>query len=234
MPGCDGAGGAPLFFSGPVLDITQPLPDSAVLYPGDPEYSRSALLDNGLGDAVTVSAVTLCLHHGTHLDAPAHFIPGGKTVDAYPPERFILPAVVADVPEGPLVLARHVPPELGPGMAALFRTDNSRAGRPSGFHKDYTALSVEAARQCLEQGAALVGVDGPGVDAFEDEGYPVHRLLLGSDVPLLENAWLTRVPPGLYLLVCLPLRLAGAEASPVRAVLAGGPVRSHTKMRSNP
>jgi arylformamidase len=109
----------------------------------------------------------------------------------------------------------------GKGQALLFKTDNSRRSlmHEASFNQDYVFLSSDAARFCVSRGLGLVGIDYLSVDCFEDESLPVHRILLESDVLILEGLDLSRAPSGQYLLICLPLSIENAEASPVRAVL---------------
>jgi arylformamidase len=114
-------------------------------------------------------------------------------------------------------------PESGiePGQALLFKTGNSRRGlmHQSGFSEDFISLSEQAARFCVTRGVKLVGIDCLSVDEYEDDSLPVHRTLLENDILILEGIDLAAVPCGRYTLICLPLKIEGAEASPVRAVL---------------
>ena len=88
------------------------------------------------------------------------------------------------------------------------------------FREDFISLSVQAAQICVARGVRLVGIDYLSVDKYGDDSLPVHRTLLESDILILEGIDLAAVPCGRYTLICLPLRIEGAEASPVRAVLA--------------
>lgn len=87
------------------------------------------------------------------------------------------------------------------------------------FTRDYVSLSSEAASYCVSRGMGLVGLDYLSLDRFEDESLPVHHILLKNDILILEGLDLSQVDAGRYLLICLPLRIENAEASPVRAVL---------------
>ena len=203
-------------------DISIRLGVESVSWPGDPEYSRrlhASMAEGGLSD---VSLLTMTAHTGTHVDTPGHFIAGGRKLDDFGPERFILPAVVVEVagegPIGPAALAGAAVPA---GGAILFKTANSRDGRiaSGAFFEDGVYLSLDAAGACLARGASLVGLDYFTLDAYGDLDFPAHRLLLGADALVLETINLRGVEAGDYTLICLPLRLAGSEASPVRAVL---------------
>jgi arylformamidase len=201
-----------------ILDISAPLGAGAVAYPGDPPFRRESV-----AASPAVSALSMSAHAGTHLDFPAHVIPGGKGVADYPPDAFFLPAVVVAVPEdAPAVTHEDVlRAGLEPGDAVLFRTGNSRSGVcVRGEWTDrFVAMTPEAARACVGAEARLAGIDAMSVDRAADADLPVHRILLGNGVLVLEGLDLSGVAPGRYTLSCLPLRIPGCEASPVRAVL---------------
>jgi arylformamidase len=203
-------------------DISILLGVESTNWPGDPPYRRwlrMALADGGIAD---VSMLEMTAHTGTHVDSPAHFLPGGKRLDDYRAEDFILPAVVVDAGDAAVVEADLVAgADIQPGQAVLFRTANSTSGRiaAGAFFRDGVYLSAEAAKLCVERSARLVGIDYFTVDAADSTTFPAHHALLAAGVPVLETVNLRAVPPGQYTLICLPLRLAGAEGSPVRAVL---------------
>jgi arylformamidase len=111
--------------------------------------------------------------------------------------------------------------DTAPGDAILFKTGNSASGRcRSGvFSENFIYISAGAADACVEKKAGLVGLDYITVDRFGDDNAPAHHELLGSGIPVLEGIDLAAVSPGNYTLICLPLKIQGGEASPVRAVL---------------
>ncbi|MFH1057132.1 MAG: cyclase family protein [Pseudomonadota bacterium] len=210
--------------AGPLWDISLSLGAEEATYPGDPPYRRRLIAALARGDASDVSELGLSAHAGTHLDAPAHFLPGGKSLDAYPSARFILPAWLVEAAAGGPVLGPEALDNLPPaahGRALLFKTANSVTGRAASgvWRDDHAFLSPELARRCLELGAPLVGIDAPSVDPAGSADYPAHRLLLGADALILEGLNLAGPEPGPYLLVCPPLKLHQAEAAPVRALL---------------
>lgn len=201
-----------------VLDISRPLTPATPPYPGDPPLAVAEVAAHA-AYGVRTSILTLCAHLGTHLDTPSHVIAGGKTLEAYPAERFLLPARVVDAGDAALVdeaLARSAGDVAG--MAVLFRTRNSAAPELDPA-QGFVALSPEAAEALARAGCALAGVDGPSVDPLESEDLPAHRILLSAGVLILENLDLSRAEPGDWTLACFPLLLPGLEASPVRAVL---------------
>lgn len=205
-----------------VLDISVRLGAESCAFPGDPRYERRPVLRLQDGDPCELSALSMSAHSGTHLDAPAHFVAGGKALEEFAVEQFLLPALVAAVPEAPAVTPQAVAAlDPGPGEAVLFKTDNSTSGRVhrGSFDEDYVYVEPEAARCLVEKGVRLVGIDYLSIDRHDSSDHPSHHVLLGSDVLILEGIDLSAVDPGRYTLICLPLRLAHCEASPVRAVL---------------
>lgn len=213
-----------------VYDISVILGETAVDYPGDTPYSRKVLTAVESGGDCTLSGLEMSAHSGTHIDAPAHFIPGGLTLDQYGADEFILSARVVDIPDPVAVTSEAVSGvRLEPGGALLFRTENSATGRCRArvFVEDYVHLTPDAADLCVEKGAALVGIDYISVARYGGDDFAAHHALLSACVLILEGIDLGAVPAGDYTLFCIPLRvdniaIAGdAEASPVRAVLLG-------------
>ena len=162
-------------------------------------------------------------HAGTHLDFPAHFFPNGKRAGDYPADAFLLPAVVISCGRldrlGPDVLTGV---DFAPGDAVLFATRNSDEGlfRGAAFPEHFACLTPELAHELVRRRAGLAGLDAMSVEPLTDPTYPVHRILLGAGIRILEGLDLRGVLPGRYTLSCLPLAIPDAEASPVRAVLA--------------
>jgi arylformamidase len=202
-------------------DISTTLGEVAA-YPGDQEYFRewTSRIEGGAG--CNISAFTLCAHAGTHLDAPFHLLQKGKTLDMYSLERFITPAQVVAAEEADSIQPSALQNlEIKKGEALLFKTNNSTRGllQKTDFQEEYVYLSAEAAQLCAASGVCMVGIDYLSVDRYGDPTLPAHHRLLENDVLILEGINLREVPPGRYLLICLPLRMKGSDASPVRAVL---------------
>lgn len=202
-----------------LIDITRTIGLDTLTYPGDEPASLRRVASLERGDWINLTHLSCSCHIGTHLDAPAHFIQGGATLDELPPERFVLDAHVletagtADV--GPAELERL---GLGRGEAVLLKTPNGNLPRAA-FSEIFTGLSVAGARWLVEHGASLVGIDYLSVERDDDPAYPVHHALLGGGVLIMEDADLRSVQPGRYRLYCLPLRIHGTEAAPCRALL---------------
>jgi arylformamidase len=214
-------------FPGKALDYREFYDISASLgavsaFPGDRQFSLEWMSRLVEGADYGLSALTLSSHAGTHLDAPAHILKSGRTLDQYPINRFIIPAQVVFV-EGyeSIPLSTILGFKINKGEALLFKTENSRQHilNSSIFSEEFVYLSVEAAKQCVSSGVSLVGIDSLSVDKYEDTSLPAHHALLENDVLILEGIDLSEVVCGKYTLICLPLRVKDAEASPARAVL---------------
>jgi len=197
-------------------------------YPGDrsfsldwivrPEDSSAQELNSGF----RLSALSLSSHAGTHIDAPTHLSPKAKTLDQYPPQRFLIPAQVVSVGSDESIQPGCLDDiDVEEGDAVLFQTKNSSNGllRRSGFEEKYVYLSEAAAKRCVALRISMVGIDYLSVDGYGDEAAPAHHCLLENDVLILESIDLQGVPPGKFILSCFPLRIKGNEAAPVRAVL---------------
>lgn len=203
-----------------IYDITVPLSPALPVYPGDPQVEVRAVTRQARGDAANVSCITLSSHSGTHLDAPWHFVEDGATIDALAPDVLLGPARVYEVATATHITAADLQQlDLQGAQRVLFKTGNGKLWERAGFQSDYIALTASAARLLVERGVRLVGIDYLSVDAFEREDFPVHRILLGANVLILEGLDLRAVPPGAYELLALPLRLQGGDGAPTRAFL---------------
>jgi len=206
-----------------LYDISVTLGNESLAYPDDPTVLRETLSSVEAGDPYEVSRLELSAHSGTHLDFPAHFFACGKTVDSYAVDEFSLQAQVVGIADAAAVGRPELESKpIAEHRALLFKTANSTAGLVSGssFSAEYVHLTAEAAEFCIEKKSPLVGLDYLSIDKYGDMDFPVHRRLLAESILILENIDLKQVPQGDYLLFCFPLKIARAEASPVRAVLA--------------
>jgi arylformamidase len=204
-----------------IYDISLLLGEQSVDYPGDPPYRREILSSLIGGAAYELSRLILSAHSGTHLDAPSHFISGGKSIDQYPAEDFILPAVVVEATDREAVQPGEIEAaEIQAGDAVLFKTQNSRSGlaRSGKFVERWVYISEAAGELLKIKKVALVGIDYVSIEKFEASGAPLHHQLLGAGILILEGIHLEQVPPGRYTLICPPLKLR-AEAAPTRAIL---------------
>ena len=173
------------------------------------------------GDPANVSVVEMDVHTGTHVEAPRHFLDGGATLDSVELERFVGPAIVAHV-IAPAVTAEALATAAIPEGTErlLVKTANSArwAAGWGPFDPVYVSLTPDAARWVVDRGIRLVGIDHLSIQRYDDDG-ETHRILMRAGIAILEGLSLGGVEPGEYTLVAAPLRLAGIEAAPARALL---------------
>jgi arylformamidase len=198
-----------------IIDISRPIGPDTPVWPGDPPVVVERVARVEAGDPAEVSRLQLGTHTGTHVDPPAHFLPGGVTVDQLPLDVLVGPAVVADLTGVPSIDPGALESlGLPAGTVRLLL----KTGREAGGIAGGGALSSEGARWLVDRGVLLVGADTLSVEPGTD-AYPVHRTLLGAGVVIVEGLDLASVAAGPYQLVCLPLRITGGDGAPARAVL---------------
>jgi arylformamidase len=203
---------------GRLIDISPLLSNRLAVWPGDVPFQHNISLDLEQGDNLTLGSMQTTFHAGAHADAPSHYgadLPSiaERSLDFYFGACQVLQV---SVPRG----RRILPKDLDEPIAAprvLLRTDSYPD--PQDFNKDFNSLSPELVDALQGQGVRLIGIDTPSVDPFEDAALSSHQALARHDMANLEGLVLAHVAPGLYTLIALPLRLAGADASPVRAAL---------------
>ena len=187
-----------------IYDISQEVFSCAV-YPGDPEPEKQILSSTEAGDLYNLTFFAMCAHNGTHIDAPFHFLPKGKTVDQMELSHFV----------GDCFLARHD----GEVTAADAKTILAKA---SGAERILIAgnatVTAESAEVFASGGIKLLGNEGQTVGP-EDAPMQVHLILLSRGIALLEGIILTGIPEGRYFLSAAPLNLAGCDGAPCRAYL---------------
>ena len=205
-----------------LYDISLPVSDDLPVWPGDPHVRLQYINTITAGDPYTLSSIMMGAHSGTHVDAPSHFLAHGKTVDALSLEDCNGPCLVIESHADRLIERQELQEYDLDGCARiLFKTRNSRiwTEATAGFREDYVALSAGAAAYLAEKKILLVGIDYLTIEEFHAEGNSVHKILLENNIIILEGLNLSSVKAGTYELMCLPLKLVGAEGAPARAVL---------------
>ena len=201
-----------------LYDLSPVIRTDTPVWPGDTAYQSHLAWSMAAGATVNVSAVTTTSHLGSHADAPFHTEPRGEGISDVPLERYLGPCRVVKVPSLPLVEPRHLDGiDLTSPRRLLLKTESVRDRKT--FPERFTALSPELAALLGERGVLLIGLDTPSVDPFDSKTLDAHHLLAHGGVAILEGLVLDGVPEGVYELIALPLKLAGLDASPVRAVL---------------
>ncbi|MBU6440716.1 MAG: arylformamidase [Betaproteobacteria bacterium] len=201
-----------------LYDISPTVDPSSPLFPGDLPYALQWTARIAGGSPVNLSALALSPHVGAHADAPLHYADGAASIEAVDLRPYLGPCrVIHAIDCGPLVRVEHLQrAERGLPARVLVRTCR-RA--PTAWDPGFTAYAPQALAWLGERGVRLAGIDTPSVDPADSKGLDAHHTLLRLDMRVLENLVLDEVPEGDYELIALPLKLAGACASPVRAVL---------------
>jgi len=207
-----------------IWDISPPISSESPAFPGDTEYAQHWTAEIGPGCPVNVSAITMSPHLGAHADAPLHYGRGASPIgdvslDPYLGPCRVIHAIAIDrgsliKPEHLAHATSHSPLPLPPRV--LVRT---RLHALTRWSSDFAAFDPSTIAWLARAGVRLVGIDTPSVDPADSKTLDSHQQLLAHDMRVLENLVLDDVPPGDYELIALPLKLATADASPVRAVL---------------
>lgn len=204
-----------------LIDIS-PLIDATIdVWPGDTPFVRTINADMNAGANFTLSDIRTSLHVGAHADAPSHYLANGEDIaerrlDLYLGLCVVLHVAVA---RGERIMPDHLADKIEALSAprVLFRTgtfpDHHR------WNNDFASLSPELVDDLYHHGVCLIGIDTPSVDPFDSKALEAHHAFAKNDMAMLEGLVLAGVEEGEYELIALPLRIKGADASPVRAVL---------------
>ena len=203
------------------IDVSVSLHTGMVHWPDNPPVQIERMLDMERGDVCNVSTISMGSHTGTHMDAPLHFLQHGKGLDQLPLDATIGPARVIEIddPESikPDELRQH---SIQAGERLLFKTRNSgRCWQTDTFIKDFVYISHEAARYLAELKVQVVGVDYLSVGGFFKDGVATHQALLGAGIWIIEGLNLSMIQPGMYDLICLPIKVTHSDGAPARAIL---------------
>ena len=206
------------------LDVTKPVQPEMVVWPGQPRTERYRLSSLDEGKSSNVSALTMSVHSGTHMDAPLHFLKDGPDITAAPFEAMFGPVRVAEIggamvtPVG-LEAYEARTGTLKPGERLFCKTANSsRDWLTEPFDEAYAAVDAEAAQFLVGRGVGVVGVDYLSVAPFKNT-VDTHRTLLQAGVWVIEGLDLREIAEGNYEMAALPLKLVGSDASPLRVLL---------------
>lgn len=202
----------------PLWDISPSVSAASPVFPGDTAYTQQWAARIAPGCPVNVSAITLSPHIGAHADAPLHYDEHGAAIGAVDLEPYLGPCrVIHAIGRGPLVEWTHLEHALADlPPRVLVRT---YARQPTGWDPNLAAFAPQTVERLAELGVRLIGIDTASIDPAESKALPSHQVIRRRNLRVLENLWLDDVPEGDYELIALPLKLASADASPVRAVL---------------
>jgi arylformamidase len=205
----------------PWIDVSVRLRTGMVNWPGDPPVRIGHALDMERGDPCTVSFLEMGAHTGTHMDAPAHFVRGGIGIDDMPLDAAIGSARVIAIHDlESIKIDELVQHSIRRGERVLFKTHNSdHCWDTDSFVEDFVYLSAAAAQYLAERQVRLVGVDYLSVGGFRADEVETHQALLQAGIWVIEGLNLKQVRPGRVQLVCLPLKIAGGDGAPARALV---------------
>lgn len=206
-----------------ILDISVPLGPDLMLWPGNPPFRLDPIKRLSEGADADLSELRVSTHAGTHLDTPGHVLPGARTSESLRLEQLVGPVFVVDLARvRASITATHLASKVQAGTTrVLLKTRNSLLWRDdrSTFPASYVALSESGAWWLVRHGVDFVGIDFLSIEARGVPGRPVHRILVEAGAAILEGVDLSRVASGWYFLICLPLRVVGADGALARAVL---------------
>lgn len=204
-------------------DITLPFSPALPAWPGEPKPVISKLSDIGKGQDANVTRIDTCVHFGTHLDAPSHFIDGGAGVDSLDPDTLIGKVYVAHFPDCTAIDAAALEGASIPAdcRRLLLRTRNSDLwdNPDHEFFQDYVAVSSDGAQWLVSRGIELVGIDYLSIEQYTATDFSTHLILLGASVIVVEGLDLREVPSGLFEMACLPMKIVDADGAPTRVIL---------------
>jgi len=201
-----------------LIDISPTISPKTAVFPGDTPFSQDFLLKIEKGNNLDLSTIKTTVHIGAHTDAPSHYHAEGVSIDKRDLSYYIGGVQVVEVncAAGARIKPEHLTQNIS-ARRVLFKTNSFPD--PNQWNDDFVALSVELIEFLAFKKVILVGIDTPSVDAANDNFLTSHKCIYKNNMAILEGIVLKDVEPGLYDLICLPLKIAGADASPVRAVL---------------
>jgi arylformamidase len=203
-----------------VYDISMPIRDGMITWPGEGPVKVERTRSMAHGDRLNLTRIEMGVHTGTHIDAPFHFVDGAAGVDTIPPPLLVGPALVVAI-----MGVRQIGVEALEGAdipmgvsRVLLKTDNVELARKGQFDDSYSYITLEGARYLINRGVKVLGVDYLSVAEY-GKGEEVHRALLTEGAVIIEGLDMRGVPPGIYKMVAMPLRIVGCDGAPARVVL---------------
>ncbi|GAL86870.1 cyclase [Sporocytophaga myxococcoides] len=201
-------------------DLSAPLTNKMVHWPGEPEVSICKLFDMNKGGPANVTTLSMSAHTGTHIDAPLHYIKNGKDISSFPLDLMTGSARIIEIKHDRFIPIEEVKQhDINPDERVLFKTKNSCSDwAKQEFKRDYIYLSSEAANYLKEKKVSVVGVDYISIGG-KDNGKIVHEILLGNEIWVIEGLYLNGIKPGLYEMICMPLKIKDSDGAPARVIV---------------
>jgi arylformamidase len=205
-------------------DISLTISPTLPTWPGDPQIKLERVSKIEDGANANVSHIAMSVHTGTHVDAPFHFLPEGKTIERIPlraltGRAYVLYLPNADVIDAKVLESADIPPRT---RRLLFKTRNSKYWSDPNptFQTGFVGITADGAEFLVKRGVKLVGIDYLSISPYK-KSRPTHEVLLKGGVVIIEGLNLSEIAQGRYTLFCLPLKLAGSDGAPARAILVG-------------
>jgi arylformamidase len=202
-----------------ILDISPTISETTPVFPGDTPYRRNLAMGFARGDHLELSSIATTVHIGAHADAPIHYHAEGAGISERALDIYVGRCQVID-------LSDHPPQEISPqhlekveiqAPRILFKTKTFPHRGP--WQHEFSYLCPELINCLADLGVRLVGIDTPSIDYADAKDLLSHQMVYRRDLAILEGLDLDQVIPGIYQLIAAPLKLKGADASPVRAML---------------
>lgn len=211
---------------GMIYDVSVPIRNGMPVWPSDPplKLTTEGKLSRDKTHTIHVTHIDMGSHTGTHIDAPFHFVEGGRKLHEIPLDDLVGPVTVIQIAGVPSIARAHLESlDWNDVDRVFFKTDNSDHWSDGTFYEQFVYLEPEAAEFLVRQGVRLVGIDYLSIDKYKSEKHPTHFVLLPHNVIVIEGLNLSEVPPGLYNMVALPLNLQSGDGAPTRVILMERP-----------
>ena len=202
-----------------IFDISPMINRDVAVFPGDTPFEENFALEISKGHNLTLSHIKTTVHLGAHTDAPSHYLPHGTGMEKRSLEYYLGPCqvVAVSIGRGKRIGVKAIGATEIKAPRILFKTGTFP--NPWKWNGDFASLSAELIEELASKGVRLVGIDTPSIDLAGDIILESHQAVGQFDMAILEGIILDDVPEGLYDLIALPLKIEGADGSPVRAVL---------------
>ena len=205
-----------------IYDVSVPLTNTMPVWPSGPPIRLLPQPHLSKDGSYTINETVIQMgsHTGTHIDAPYHFVAGGRRLHEIPLERLIGRATVFEIPVVRSIGIRELKSLTWDGVErVLFKTENSKHWQDGAFYEDFVYLEPEGAEFLVSRGVRLVGIDYLSIEKFRAEKHLTHFVLLTRNIVVIEGLDLSRVPQGDYTIYALPLNLQDADGGPTRVIL---------------
>jgi arylformamidase len=210
-----------------IWDISRTLSNDLAEWPGDEPFGFRLTREKTKGESVNLGAISMSVHNGTHADARFHFDTNGESIEKAPLETYLGRATVVDLAQAFLdSKEKHLITieDLRPSAEAIAATSRLlvKTGRWSDstvFPNQIPVIAADVPAWLQKNGVKLLGLDLPSVDEIDSKSLQNHHALARAGIAIVESLDLNDVGPGIYQFAALPLKIAGGDGAPMRAIL---------------